>query len=641
MEIRTDVLLQHLDRDLSLAVPSYSPKEVDGYAGETLQAARARLLRTAILKKYQDMVTSEADATALAGFVASNLQCQEWFQNPQTSGDELLLGQFQYEAWKATHVAGQPIIESAEQIIDLGRVGPGASLLARGDDFYTKLSDSQLSVTDPGLYRAYSRHISKHPVFGESESFRADCYGEYAVVPGNRLSFVPKNADTSRTICTEPTLNMYFQLGIGEIIGARLRSLYGIDIRYQQFANRELARIGSRDNSFATLDLSKASDSVSLRMVRDLFPRDFTSWLDWTRSPECIMPDNSTMKLDMLSSMGNGFTFPLETLIFTCAVSAVYELEGIPMRKSKIVPFRELPVGVGLASDDDRVVFGLKWLEDTPELDLVNVGLASANREVVPGNFGVFGDDIIVEKRAVKKLVRLLNLLGFNVNAEKSFVEGPFRESCGGDFFLGAACRGVYLKSLVTKASRFVAINRLNHWTAVTDIPLPNTIGYLLKSVPPQVVPIWETDDAGIKVPESELENEMFSGAHRARKDRGGKRRPPYLQTYLDSQTQGKVWKYSVSKAHPRELRVLEDQILAPRGDKTRRYNPAALLVAFLRGDVRDCTISIRSTGRMTYRERKAVTFSWDRAPYAAPRVTADGVDLRRLANAVRLNLHG
>jgi hypothetical protein len=59
--------------------------------------------------------------------------------------------------------------------------------------------------------------------------------GEVDIVEGNRLDFVPKNDDISRSICVEPTLNMFFQLGFADILNSRLKEFAGIDLENQQF----------------------------------------------------------------------------------------------------------------------------------------------------------------------------------------------------------------------------------------------------------------------------------------------------------------------------------------------------------------------------------------------------------------------
>jgi hypothetical protein len=151
--------------------------------------------------------------------------------------------------------------------------------------------------------------------------------------------------------------------------------------------------------------------------------------------------------------MGNGFTFPLQTAIFAACVTAVYKVKDLR----------------------------------------VNHGHHS------PRNYSVFGDDIIVDCRAYDLVVDMLNLMGFDVNRDKSFNQGFFRESCGHDYFSGHNVRGVYLQRLKDHGDFYSAINRLVRWSAFHRIPLYRTIRYLMEQVPFLPVPFQESDDAGIK----------------------------------------------------------------------------------------------------------------------------------------------
>ncbi len=128
-----------------------------------------------------------------------------------------------------------------------------------------------------------------------------------------RLSFVPKNAKTFRAIVVEPNVNSLAQAGLGDYIARRLRR-FGVDIR-DQTRNATMARKGSIDNSLSTIDLSSASDTISYQLVKFLLPEDWFRILDAARSASVTYKGHE-IHLEKFSSMGNGFTFPLETLIF-------------------------------------------------------------------------------------------------------------------------------------------------------------------------------------------------------------------------------------------------------------------------------------------------------------------------------------
>jgi hypothetical protein len=245
----------------------------------------------------------------------------------------------------------------------------------------------------------------------------------------------------------------------------------------------------------------------------------------------------------MVSTMGNGFTFPLQTLLFSAVVSAVYEERGIPL----------LPVN---------------------------------SKEP---NWSVFGDDIVVRSDAFDRVVHILDLFGFRVNAEKSFNKGPFRESCGCDFFKGHMVRGVYLKHLSTAQDTYVAFNKLVRWSARTKIPLGSTLQYLLKKAPFVGVPFWESDDAGFKVPEWW----------------------PWLRV---KQRQGGVHYYAtVPKL--RQISLSDDNIRVPKGLRDRFYNPAGLLVSVTRGDWADGAITTRLGGAKRYVKVRRFAPNWYEPP--------------------------
>jgi hypothetical protein len=275
------------------------------------------------------------------------------------------------------------------------------------------------------------------------------------ILPGNKLFHVPKNNDISRCACTENILNMVFQKAIGAFLESVLAEFFNISLKTQPDHNRELAYLGSIDGSFATIDLSSASDSISLALVESICPNDLLGWLHLTRSSVTVLPDGSTVPMNIISTMGNGFTFPLETMIFASAVKAVSIHHGIPCIDSK-------------------------------------------------KHYGVFGDDIICRREIAENVISFLNSIGFSVNERKTFIDGPFRESCGVDVYRGYFTRGVYIYSLETVPDIYSAVNRLVRWSARHKVPLTRTIGFLLKNIGRiDRVPFHEDDCSGLKVPRS------------------------------------------------------------------------------------------------------------------------------------------
>lgn len=96
-------------------------------------------------------------------------------------------------------------------------------------------------------------------------------------------------------------------------------------------------------------------------------------------------------RYNKFSSMGNGTTFVLETLIFSSIC----------------------------------VAMGLK-----------------------PREFAVYGDDIVVPSESVPLLMKTLRFIGFLPNEEKTHTVGPFRESCGVNAFNGVDITPFYLRDI-------------------------------------------------------------------------------------------------------------------------------------------------------------------------------------------------
>lgn len=418
-----------------------------------LAAANALWLSKSFWKKFQDEIDDSADARCFELFSKSNERCAAFEFKPESIQDDELIGEVKSLWWDIVGNGPESNLHIAE-ILDNGGVGPGASVGARSDNFYTKLFDSHLTGTSDQLYRYYRYAILANPTHLSAEVERTKRYG-YKVVGGNRLSFVPKTSEISRSICTEPTLNMYFQKGIGFVLEKMLRKRFKIDLSYQPILNRRLAQLGSANGSFGTIDLSSASDSISLKMLRQVLPDELIRLLEFARSPCVIYPDGTLNELYMVSSMGNGFTFPLQTLLFSTIVISCYRVLGI------------------------KPEYGRRG----------------------PANFAVFGDDIIVRKDAYDFVVRGLKLFGFSVNDDKSFNCGYFRESCGGDYFKGHNIRGVYCRSLQTGADVYSVTNRLVRWSARSGILLPKTIAILKGMVEFIPIPFHDGDAEGFKVP--------------------------------------------------------------------------------------------------------------------------------------------
>lgn len=187
---------------------------------------------------------------------------------------------------------------------------------------------------------------------------------------GSRFTSVPKNNETRRPINIEPFCNIVVQKLIGSNLRSQMKRIFDVDL--DTLSDNHRIRIS--DPKIATIDLKNASDSVSTELCRFLLPKYIFDELMLARSPMILGYDDSYHLVNKVSAMGNGFTFELMSLMLT-----------------------------------------------------------SICRQLDPHS-SVFGDDIIIAKEHATRLTELLEDVGFVVNAEKSFIDGPFRESCGGNY---------------------------------------------------------------------------------------------------------------------------------------------------------------------------------------------------------------
>lgn len=223
------------------------------------------------------------------------------------------------------------------------------------------------------------------------------------------MELVPKNFKIDRPIAKEPTANSFLQQGLHAIMRKKLKSA-GVDLD-DQVKNQELARRAYKAR-LATIDLSSASDTVCVQLVRFLFPEQWFRALNDLRSSCCRLPTKEVVKLEKFSSMGNATTFEIETIVFFSLALAC-----------------ESAMGTGF----------------------------------IPS---VYGDDIVSTDVGGALLTEVLPCLGFTVNLQKSFLEGSFYESCGSYFFQGLAVKPVFFKDeiLASRSSLIRAHNKLYRW---------------------------------------------------------------------------------------------------------------------------------------------------------------------------------
>jgi len=633
MDACPHVLYDCLQADLLDGVPGYDcllPKggKVNFWPGISFtEVARLQLLKS-ILKKFRGKKTADADNLALQKFLESNAKCNRPNAidvNGLTEIQAVAIGEAKkwiYDFWFDR--SGEYLIDTDKILAGIG-TGPGASIGAIGDSFYQKVACSRLTGTNSQLFSLYKRACSKFSLWSETEKIRSDHMGGFVAVDSNKLSYAAKYAEISRTICTEAMLNMLIQQGVGTAMEELLEAKCNIKLADQQVLNAELARIGSLTGEFGTIDLSSASDTISLGLVRELLPNYIAGWLSTCRSPNTLLPNGEKVQLHMVSSMGNAFTFPLQTILFSSVVQGCYRALGIAPVNNSTGPVRK-------DSDDF-----------TSLKDEVRQRWELGRR---PGNWGVFGDDIIVRREAYDLVVNLLERFGFTVNLDKSYNEGPFRESCGSDFWNGGNVRGVYCKRLDSSQDCYSLINRLNVWSANHGIPLPTTIRYLLgttyleqtsrakaRTQAPRKrrleflpVPPWESDTAGIKVPEVALiKHPLRHQASKGLKDGKGRFREDLQGSYV----------YARHMAKQKSLDLVDLESRPLRHNKGWN-NPEGVILAAVGGYLRDGRIVERQRS-VHYKKRLAIAPSWD---YRNPSTsTLTKLGWQRFQDVVRVNL--
>ena len=376
--------------DVSLDPRNY----LDRHAASYLKDA----LAVNFLRKLQQLPTTvDRRASALEKWKQGERDCYR--SNERL---ERYLPEFRASADREAHV--EVLLGLARKIVKswignrpddlaIGRFGPGTTYSDRG----RKSTVPDKMSGDPSLTRGAIWYLPQwlSTQWGAAVASR---HGKMSFVPGNRFTTVPKTCKTDRPIAMEPSINVFYQLALGRQLRLCLRR-HDWDLDYAQDIHRQVACESSVSREFATLDLSNASDTVCRNLVRLLIPHQWFEALDSLRSPKTLV-DGKWVVLEKFSSMGNGFTFELETILFGALACAATQLS--------------------------------------------RCGSGTLGKDVF-----CFGDDIIVKSGVVPLLKPVLEFCGLTLNKEKSFYrDEPFRESCGGDYFAGHPVRPFFLKNL-------------------------------------------------------------------------------------------------------------------------------------------------------------------------------------------------
>lgn len=148
------------------------------------------------------------------------------------------------------------------------------------------------------------------------------------------------------------------------------------------------------------MDFSSASDTIAYGLVLDLLPIDWFEFLEVARSPNFCY-QGEWYPFEKFTSMGNAYTFELETLIFYALACAVCEVDGISFETGETLH--------------------------------------------------VYGDDVVIPRAAFDLYAEVVEYCGFTLNRQKTFREGVFFESCGCDYFQGWNVRPYRLKRRINQ----------------------------------------------------------------------------------------------------------------------------------------------------------------------------------------------
>lgn len=357
-----------------------------------------------LLRKYPGLPVTKADC--YQSFYESEQECCRtnarldllWYPMGQPTG----LLKFLNRVRKICRSILGPLPDTLD-----GRFGPGTCFEFTGRQYASPASKTigakirhQLTLTESAIPIVENVLYRTH--YGEAISRQGRAS---RIVRGNRFTTVPKDARKDRGICVEPGGNLFAQLGAGSYLRHRLKRVAGIDLNHGQALHQRLAKRGSITGDLVTIDLSSASDTVSTNLV-GLFLDSSPEWLSLLRSLRSPMTrvKGKWVHLEKFSSMGNGFTFELETMLFLA------------------------------------------------------IALAASRRELGDPEVKVYGDDIIVPSSSAADVLSALRFFGFTPNPRKTFTTGPFRESCGGDYFDGWNVTPFYLKKIPTNAPEWVAL---------------------------------------------------------------------------------------------------------------------------------------------------------------------------------------
>lgn len=308
------------------------------------------------------------------------------------------------------------IIREMMEPVDLSQLvpshGPGSTASGK---MSSNMKTAVTLLRDP-MFAGYCDLYGRHNVLdclSDPLSWDAICVLAHAAACGENtatLHLVQKDSGGPRGISCEPVWRMFAQQALrGPMERAATHYTQGRVNFKDQSINQNLALKASLSNDLATIDMKDASDRVALCLVTELFGgTEVLPLMLASRSSKnryTAQQGDIEFYLNRFAPMGSAMCFPVESIVFwALTVATIY---------------------VSQASEDSYQSHDIR--EDVY----------------------TYGDDLILPSKYARLVMDQLERFWLRFNVEKSFLTGPFRESCGCDAFKGVDVTPIKVKTLL------------------------------------------------------------------------------------------------------------------------------------------------------------------------------------------------
>lgn len=325
---------------------------------------------------------------------------------------------------RACHYIGEYIerhlrYPNFEEIAERSTFGPGTTVGSDREirnkisgnppgtlDVNEGLASSWGSIVLTRYYPGWAKHLALEYAFDvdgvKSSGVKSGFLTLVQPIADETFTTVPKDWQKYRPIAPQTTLASLLQAGVGRCLedacaraGNRVNA--GKDRSGKWVEDPQALQKARAVQAYfagdATIDFSSCSEKMASELIARIWdggwqaselPRDTSKRYQWLKVMQLLRSrtlshEDHVLRLERFSATGNGFTFPLMTLLI---------------------------LGLGR--------------------------FACIEAGVDPRRTSVFGDDLIVPNEAFDHVRKVSELLGLRVNAAKSYGSGhAFRESCG------------------------------------------------------------------------------------------------------------------------------------------------------------------------------------------------------------------